>query len=44
MTARAVAKSLRTDLPTVVRLIRHELRDVPLQPEDAPLTAGAVQS
>lgn len=38
MTARAVAKSLRTDLATVVRLIRHEVRDVPLQPEEAPLT------
>lgn len=38
MTARAVARALRTDLATITRLVRHELRDVPLQPEDAPLT------
>jgi len=38
MTNRAVARNLGSDLDTVTRLIRHELRDVPLQPEDAPLT------
>jgi hypothetical protein len=38
MTAAAVAKALNTDLATVTRMVRHELRDVPLQPDtDAPL-------
>ena len=37
MTAKAVARDLGVDLATVTRLVRHEIRDVPLQPEDAPL-------
>ena len=37
MTAVAVAKSLRVDLATVTKLVRHEIRDVPLQPDPSPL-------
>ena len=37
MTAVAVARSLRVDLATVTKLVRHEIRDVPLQPDPSPL-------
>ena len=37
MTAKATARALRVDLATVTKLVRHEIRDVPLQPERIPL-------
>ena len=36
-TAARVARSLGVDLATVTRMVRHELRDVPLQPDPEPL-------
>ena len=37
MTAAQVAIDLQTDLATVTRMVRHELRDVPLQPDSEPI-------
>mgnify|MGYP006936365086 FL=1 len=37
MTAKATARALRVDIATVTKLVRHEIRDVPLQPERIPL-------
>jgi 23S rRNA-/tRNA-specific pseudouridylate synthase len=37
LTAARVARSLGVDLATVTRMVRHELRDVPLQPDPEPL-------
>ena len=36
-TAASVARSLGADLVTVTRMVRHEVRDVPLQPDPEPL-------
>ena len=36
-TAASVARALGVDLATVTRMVRHETRDVPLQPDPAPL-------
>ena len=33
----AVARALGTDIETVTKMVRHEVRDVPLQPEAVPL-------